>query len=171
MDMLQATTFVDTTAPMSRAKQARIDIWRNEVALLSTADPDVPHRPGSPSSTDSPTSSLASSRSRSSSSINSRNLSEGSRARRLLKRIGGKLTGKTREKDAVVEEAVIRTRMYQDEQGVGATAQALLNAEDGGLAAVVVRQSEDHPRGGLKDKQERLERAARLLDHGPSPNF
>lgn len=171
MDTIQATTFVDTTTPMSRTKQNRIDIWRNEVALLTTADPDVPHRPGSPSSTDSPAGgSLSSSRSRSSSSIASRAVHGGgdeSRTRRLLKRIGGKLTGKTREKDAVVA-VIVHTRMYQEEQGTALPAGADIDEEDGGLAAVA-RESEDRPRGGLKDKQERLGRAARLLNQGSSP--
>lgn len=159
MDAMQTTTFVDTTPPMSRTKQARIDIWRNEVALLTTT-PDVPGRPGSPSSTDSPAS-LSSSPSRSSSSIVSRPRDEESRARRLFRRISGKITGKSRGRNP--EEDVIRTRMYKDEQAAAAATQA----EDDALAAVE-RESEEHPRGGLKEKQERLERAARLLEQGPS---
>jgi hypothetical protein len=162
MDSIQATTFVDATPPMSRTKQARIDIWRNEVALQTTT-PD-PLRPGSPSSTESPAS-LSSSLSRSSASIASRPrdpaAASESRARRLLKRIGGKLTGSKRDKNSAAGEGdVIRTRMYRDEQ----TAAAAAEAEDAAQP-----ESEDRPRGGLKDKQERLERAARLLEQGPTP--
>lgn len=159
MDSIQATTFVDTTPPMSRTKQARIDIWRNEVALQTTT-PD-PLRPGSPSSTETPAS-LSSSPSRSSASIASRPRdTPESRARRLLKRIGGKLTGSKRDKNgAAGEGGVIRTRMYRDEQ----TAAAAAEAED-----IAQPESEDRPRGGLKDKQERLERAAQLLEQGPTP--
>lgn len=163
MDSIQATTFVDTTPPMSRTKQARIDIWRNEVALQTTT-PD-PLRPGSPSSTESPAS-LSSSPSRSSASIASRPrdpaAASESRARRLLRRISGKLTGSKRDGNGAAggEGDVIRTRMYRDEQAAAAAA-----AEDDAAQP----ESEDRPRGGLKDKQERLERAARLLEQGPTP--
>lgn len=166
MDVMDNTTpAAEAVPPISRSKQARIDIWRNEVALLTI--PDVPESgsPLSPASSGGPPSTSASSFSRSSSSVFSKPLEE-SRTRRIWKRLGRKLTGrdgKGRPGDGSGKDGIVRTQMYQAErvdQDATPAAQgddALADLEDG---------SENNARGGLKEKQERLERAARLLKQG-----
>lgn len=171
--------FFDPIEPIpsiSRAKQARIDIWRNEVAILTIPDVARPGSPSSRSSATSPPSTSASSPSHSSSSIFSRPANrEESRTRRIWRRLSRKLSGGGRQEDGSPggaqakngEDAIVRTQMYRDERVDKVTDGRLQGNDD---LAVPEESSEGNARGGLKEKQERLERAARLLHQGPAPN-
>lgn len=161
MDIANQAAVEETVPSISRSKQARIDIWRNEVALLTIPDAPESDSPLSPTSSGGPPSTSASSFSRSSSSVFSRPFEE-SRTRRIWKRLGRKLTGragKGREGDA--KDAIVRTQMYQaervDQDAAAKGDDALPDLEDG---------SEGNGKVGLIEKQERLERAARLLNQG-----
>lgn len=149
---------------MPPAKQQRILIWRSEVASaisansapslasshtstsLSSApldDPEEPSAASSPANLHPPSPSP-------------------SRPRSLWKRLSSRFSGrgsnnsKPKEEGPLVGLGVDRTAMYRNE----GAAQARLDLdEEGGLA----ERSSDGARG-LKEKQERLRRAAKLLN-------
>lgn len=149
------TPTISNNPLMPPAKQQRIMIWRNEVAsaLSANSAPSLAssHTSTSLSSTplsdDVPDEHAAPSRSRP------------SLWKRLSSRFNPRSRSRSRDKAAQLPAGLgaDRTSMYRSEQA----AQARLEGEEDGLR----ENSEDGARG-LKEKQERLRRAARLLNQG-----
>lgn len=188
-----------TAAPMSgtisSAKQARIDVWRNEVAsaLLEHSAPPPP-------SSRSTYSSLSSSTNRSTSSflpsiLSGRLNKDGeplsgdpqrppSRVRRIWSRIERHFSGRIDDIPGDFPEVYgaggladqPRTAMYASLLPPpldNATSPAPGQQDgDGGDAPLGEASSDGRPGGSkaLREKQERLQRAARLLHHGADPH-
>ncbi|KAK7228545.1 hypothetical protein V2G26_000715 [Clonostachys chloroleuca] len=159
------TPDADVPPPMSRVKQNRIDIWRNEVAALTldtaldTSDDPSRHSP--------PPSSATSSASSSSSFLSLS--SPTSRGRRFWRRLSHRLTGRPLDPSP---PDVARTDMYRTEQQQSSpsprhTAPKDLGRRHTAEAALGEESSRDGLQGALGAKQDRLERAARLLEEGP----
>ncbi|KAM4059438.1 hypothetical protein HRG_011498 [Hirsutella rhossiliensis] len=143
---------------LSATAQTRILVWRSEVA--SALDPpDSPH--SSASSPSVPSASSSSSATVTTTAASSSLLPQPSRRRRFWRRIVRRLSARPDARPGALDPAtglaagsdeVVRTAMYRlddpffDEVALG-------------------EPSSDGGRGALKDKQERLHRAARLLMH------
>lgn len=145
MDPLATLTHPNPLMPP--AKQKRILIWRNEVAYaISPLQSDTP--------------SLASSSSHASSS-DEPSLRAVSRPRSLWRRLSSRLSvrsGSSRERKG-------QTDMYADEGNRQARMAGLLDEEDADMGDAMPLGEESSRDGGrgIKDKQDRLHRAARLL--------
>lgn len=158
---MDQTPDVDLPPPMSRVKQNRIDIWRNEVAALTldtaidTNDDPSRHSPPPSSATSSA----------SSSSILS---SPTSRGRRFWRRLSHRLTGRPLDPSP---PDVVRTDMYRTEQQSSSSPRHAAPKDLGRRRpeadALGEESSRDGLQGALGAKQDRLERAARLLEEGP----
>lgn len=170
---MDAAAALDTTTPdippsISASKHSRIDIWRNEVASALIPDPSSPLSPDSSSLVAAAPSFTSSS----AATTNTGSTHQPSRTRRLLSRIGRRLTGRSAAEDAALEDVTTRTAMYSThlppppQDAAAATAPV-----DGAAAEDEVVPGEASSRGGaapgLKETQERLMRAARLLDQSP----
>jgi hypothetical protein len=193
-DIAASATGAQTPGVISSAKQARIDVWRNEVAsalLEHTAPP--------PPSSRSTYSSLSSSTNRSTSSFlpsvlsgrlnkDSDPLSDPqrppSRVRRIWSRIERHFSGRLEDipgdypelygPDGVADQP--RTAMYAsllppplDDATLPASGQQDGNGDD---APPGEPSSDGRPGGSkaIREKQERLQRAARLLQLGTDPS-
>ncbi|CAM1507249.1 Fc.00g068900.m01.CDS01 [Cosmosporella sp. VM-42] len=152
---------MDPTLPtnnplMPPAKQQRILVWRNEVASALSTNPAP---------------SLASSHTSTSLSSDLEPPSPNttpSRPRSLWKRLSSRFTGRSRHADEMApqmldSEGGERTAMWRNES----TIHARLQAEGEETVGLGDKSSEGGGRG-LKEKQERLRRAARLLNQGGS---
>ncbi|KAL6868971.1 hypothetical protein ACO1O0_000294 [Amphichorda felina] len=171
---------------ISPSKQTRIDIWRSEVAALTT--------PPSPATPTSSTSAATITTSSSSSSTYSHPFQhhkdkdkdkdhhhQHQRRRSLWRRLARRISGRgppggggggdndddgRRPIGEDVWDQDMRTDMYRDV----AVERPVVAAEEGGAnnaQDALFGEDEDDARGrGLKQKQERLERAARLLNQG-----
>jgi hypothetical protein len=182
---------------MSRAKHARIDVWRNEVAAL---DDGAGCNPDTASSAASTTSSSASSSAPSALALATATAAIGpsapllpgqSRGRRLWRRLSRRITGRPFLDADDVWDPSTRTDMYRtgpaaaarladdarpvENEVQSAQRDAFAGADDKAAAAATPPQEElvalgaDSSHGGdgrLKTTQERLERAARLLNKG-----
>ncbi|CAH0001058.1 unnamed protein product [Clonostachys byssicola] len=158
-------TDADLPPPMSRVKHNRIDIWRNEVAALTldtavdTTDDPAGHSP--------PPSSAISSAS-SSSSFLSLSSPAASRGRRFWRRLSHRLTGRPLDPSP---PDVARTDMYRTEQSLSSPRhnppKDLGRRGRAEADALGEESSRDGLQGALGAKQDRLERAARLLEEGP----
>jgi hypothetical protein len=157
-------------ANMSTSKQNRILIWRDEVASAADAlDAESSVNGIAPSFTSSSTTTTTSSASTAPPTR--------SRSRNLWKRLSRRLSIIARGTDAAPSDTDLspRTAMYRDLPA--SVAIANLNAAAAPRDDVDLNAAEDMPlgpessngrAGGLKEKQERLERAARLLDQAAS---
>ncbi|KAH7326494.1 hypothetical protein B0I35DRAFT_136879 [Stachybotrys elegans] len=147
---------------MSAAKQNRIMIWRNEVA--SALDPLE-----ADSVNDIAPSSTAASTITSHSSSSTAASPPVSRPRSLWNRVSRRLSIFTRSSDAADADPIRspRTAMYRDmvDPIASPSGPEAKRADEMLLGA----DSDEGRPGGLKEKQERLERAARLLDQGRTP--
>lgn len=133
---------------ISVAKQNRINIWRDEVAAYTF--PSLPPSPTSSTSGNPPTTPLSTTTSTSSGS----SYSGISRGRRFLNKLLRRVS-----KD---EEEAGRTEMYRS---LLPSAEATTPDMEKNILSKPL-SSEDGNDKGLREKQERLERAARLLDQG-----
>ncbi|KFA64212.1 hypothetical protein S40285_00803 [Stachybotrys chlorohalonatus IBT 40285] len=153
-------------ANMSTSKQNRILIWRDEVASAADAlDAESSVNGIAPSFTSSSTATTTSSASTTS--------PPRSRSRNLWKRLSRRLSSIARGSDAPPSDAELspRTAMYRELPASAALAKlnsAAAPRDDGDLKVAeemaLDAESSNGRAGGLKEKQERLERAARLLD-------
>ncbi|KAG6215029.1 hypothetical protein E4U22_002236 [Claviceps purpurea] len=142
---------------ISASTQNRIMIWRSEVASA------VDDAASSAASSTGHTASLSDGHSSAGrSSSRSAVIARGRRFwHRLTRRLsGGRFGGM--DEDMFQREHMTRTAMYRalppaDARGVMATEQRGLDLDMGD-------EESSHARGGLREKQERLERAARLLE-------
>ncbi|KAK7418221.1 hypothetical protein QQZ08_011324 [Neonectria magnoliae] len=140
---------------MPPAKQQRILIWRTEVASALSL----------------PAPSLASSHSdESGDSYSSAAASPGpgpsspSRPRGFWKRLSWRFSSRHRDDPAASPDAE-RTSMYREDRPRKGTASNHVDDDDeGGLPDKI--SDDDRAGNGLRDKQERLQRAARLLNKG-----
>lgn len=153
---------------ISPSKQTRIDIWRTEVATLTTAP-----SPTTPTSTTTTNTTATSS---SSSSTYSSPFQKRRRSlwRRLARRITGRDNGCGDDEDAWDQD--VRTEMYRavvdKPRGTTGWDRVVVEEDEEEKEEVALgEESSGHGRGGkLKEKQGRLERAARLLDQGAARN-
>ncbi|KAH7022543.1 hypothetical protein EDB80DRAFT_11536 [Ilyonectria destructans] len=148
----QTTTAPITNPLMPPAKQQRILIWRTEVASALSL----------------PTPSLASSRSSDSAVSSSAAASPGpgpapSRPRGFWKRLSWRLSRHHRD-DSSVSPGAEPTAMYREDRPQQATAGGDAHDDDG--VALPDKISDEGAGNGLRNRQERLERAARLLNRG-----
>ncbi|KAG6037863.1 hypothetical protein E4U40_002075 [Claviceps sp. LM458 group G5] len=142
---------------ISASTQNRIMIWRSEVASA------VDDAASSAASSTGHTASLSDGHSSAGrSSSRSAVIARGRRFwRRLTRRLSGGRFGSMGD-DMFQREHMTRTAMYRvpppaDARGVMATEQRGLDLDMGD-------EESSHARGGLREKRERLERAARLLE-------
>jgi hypothetical protein len=155
---------------LTASKQSRILIWRDEVASAADNGDAVSSADGiAPSFTSSSTATTNSSSSTKSPPRSSRS---------LWKRLSRRLSIMTKGSDALPSdvETSPQTAMYRDMPD--AVALAALNQANNGPneaeqqqradLADLEKEDSDSRRGGLKEKQERLERAARLLNQTPA---